>query len=87
MARRVARKTNYPWSNLTGQRSPVVTQLTNGNLVKAWESADASAPGIHDTDVFGITARILTASGVPVTARFGVNTTTPTNSWTPTSPR
>jgi hypothetical protein len=49
------------------QRSPVITTLTNGNVVVAWSSL------FQDGSYQGIYARVLNASGTAVTAPFRVN--------------
>lgn len=59
------------------QSAPVVTALTNGNFVVAWQDARGSVTGSgDDTSDLGVRAKIYDRSGNEVTGDFSVNTST-----------
>ena len=55
------------------QGNPIVTELTDGRIVVAWQSPDLAG---SDTSGAGIRARILNADGTPAGDDFVVNTVT-----------
>jgi Ca2+-binding RTX toxin-like protein len=65
---------NWTGGGLSGSRSPVITQLGNGNILVVYEEAFAAFS--HDTDLTGILGRIFSATGAVVAARVPINTTT-----------
>ena len=65
---------NWTGGGLSGSRSPVITQLGNGNILVVYEEGGAALS--HDTDLTGIVGRLFSATGGVVAARVPINATT-----------